>query len=332
MKLFKKIKIGEEREICLLGFPLIQYRKKMNKLTKRKQVSIFPKSFEHRVCDLILNQIPSGHDLIIIARAGLGEAYILNFMLRSIISKHKAKKPCIVATKKHYSEVFKMYSPEIPFYGLNINNYQLSRSILHRTFKYKNIIFNSNPSTFYEISNYFTSCEKKLNGKHYLDVLKDFCGIKEFELKPQNFPDNIDVQIKNKFPNLNFDKFIYIIPEANFIKKIDTVFWTKLYELLKTKGYDIFINSPEISITEATYLAKKSKAIIALRCGFSEILSGLNLPMHILYTDCSFHNISNLKDILTLSKYPNINNFNLHEYSVSKTNYNEIVESIISKL
>lgn len=330
MGFLRKIKLGKEREIRFLGFPILQYEKE-EEVSKKTRYEIFPKSLEHKVCDMILGQIPAEHDLIIIARAGLGEVYILNFMLSDIISKYNAKKTCVVSNKEHYSSVFKMYSPDIPFYSLDIDNTLLNRSIINRVLKYNKKIFNINPCTFYEISNYFTSCETKQDNRHYIDMLKEFCNIKEFELKSCIFPDNIDASIMAKFSGLNFDNFVYVVTDANFIKPLDNHFWDELSLSLKNKGYDVVFNSVDISIPEARYLASKSKGIIALRCGFSEILSAINVQKHILYTECMFNNIPNLKDILTLSKYPNVDNTTLNEYVLQNDNQDVVLQDIIRK-
>ena len=336
MKLFEKIKIdyknNHEREIRFLNIPIIQYGKKEENGVKEKYIDILSKSFEHKELDKILDLLPTNYDYIFLIRAGLGEAYLLNFMLDAIIKKYNIKKPCLICKSKAYVDLFNLFNPNIDSYCDIIDFTRLSHVLQKRCIKYKNVTFNINPSTFNEIKQLCTNYELNLENRHYADIIKQFNNINNFICKKPTFNPNIEKYIYEKINSLNKGNLIFIINEANFIHNLSYSFWEKLITILKKYGYDVLINSANLSISEAMYLASQSKAVIGMRCGFSEILSTLNIPKHIIYTNCKFHDLPNFKDNFSLQKYPFVDENTLFEYQLSNQNEEELLEKIIRNL
>ena len=139
MKLLEKIKYFDEKEIRFLDIPIAQYGTKKSKRCSEKYFSLFPKSFEQKFLDTILKPLYKKHDYIFIVRtAGIGEAYLLNFMVDEIIKKYRIKSPCFVIWRKCYADMFNLYWPDIPIYYCNTPNTFLLRN---RFGKYKNVPF-----------------------------------------------------------------------------------------------------------------------------------------------------------------------------------------------
>lgn len=336
MKLFEKVKIdyknNHEREIRFLNFPIIQYGKIEENGSVEKYLDIFPKSFEHKELDKILNLLPEEYDYIFLIRAGLGEAYLLNFMLDTIIKKYNLKKPCLICKSKTYVDLFNLFNPNIDSYYNIIDFTRLSHVLQKRCIKYKNITFNINPSTFNEIKQLCANYETNVENRHYTDIIKTFNNIDNFTYKNPIFNSNIEKYIYEKINYLNKDNFIFIINKANFIHNLSYSFWEKLITTLKKYGYDVLTNSPSLSIPEAMYLAAQSKAVIGMRCGFSEILSTLSIPKHIIYTNCKFHDLPNFKDNFSLKKYPFVDKNTIFEYQLFNQNEEELLKKIIRNL
>lgn len=314
MKLIEKQKINKEKEIRILNKALVRYGIFESSGKQEKYIEIFPKSFEHKMLDEILLITGKKHDCIFLIRAGMGEAYLLNFILKELLLKFNAKNPCFVCHRKQYKELFELYHPNIPFYHINIDINKLFPALINRIVKYRGHFFNINPSTLAQVQDLFNRYENKLEKRHYTEVIKNFNNVSVFNFVTPVFSEKIKNSTDLKTKKLNKDNFIFIVNDANFIQKIPHEFWSDLITDLKKKNYDIFINNPDFSISEAFYLASKSKGIISLRCGFSELLSTLNVDKHIIYTPCKHNYLPQLLEIMTLKKYPFVDPTTIFEY------------------
>lgn len=332
MKIVNKQKINDEYEISIFNKPILQYGKIEQKEYKENYIEIFPKSFEFKVLDKILKSTGTQHDYIFFIRAGLGEAYLLNFMIDEIIKKENIKNPCFVCHRKQYEDLFKLYHPEIPFYHINIDTKSIFPVLKNRKVKYKKHTFNINPSTLKEIQTILRNYEKGIETRSYVDVIKSFNNIEKFNYIKPVFGNEIKNSVEKKIKPLNMNNFIFIINEANFINPIKQEFWEDIISKLKAKGYDIFINNPAFSLDEVFYLATYAKAIIGLRCGFSELLSTIDIPKYIICTDCKYHDIKNLHVILSLKTYPFVNSKSIFEYSTLKQPIESIKTEILEEI
>lgn len=329
MKLVKNIKLNKEREIQILNHPFIQYGEYNDKTKNEKYIDILPKSFEHKVYDLIFEKIDNKHDGIFLLRAGLGEAYLLNFFIEDIIKKRKIKNPCFICHRKQYKELFSLFHPNIPFYYIDINLQKLFHLFEKRWTNYMGKKININPSTLKEVQILFNNYEKEIEKRHYTEVIKKFNNVKKFNFKSPILTGEIKRTALEKIQNLDINNFIFIINKANFVVPLEDNFWNNLTNQLREKGYDIYINDTDLTFSEAFYIASLSKGIIGLRCGFSELLSTLDVPKHIIYTPCKHNNIQNLQEILTLEKYPFVNKETLFEYNALKTELQDISNKIL---
>ena len=74
------------------------------------------------------------------------------------------------------------------------------------------------------------------------------------------------------------------------------------------------MNTTELNIAEALYLAQISKGIIGLRCGFIELMSMFDVTKHIIYTSCKWNTIPQIKNVTTLLNYPFVKPETIFEY------------------
>ncbi len=331
IQLFRKLKISKEREIILLNkIPLLQYTKS-SKGKSFSRVKIFPRSHMCQIYDELLELTHKKHDLIIIIRAGLGEAYLLNYFLDSLINKYKSTSPCLVGYSSFLGDMFKMYHPDIPYYVHKINRTILSESIFQRVRKYRGTFFCVNPSTLSELQQLLSSYETGKGIKHYAVAIKDFNGVNSFAPQKALIESKLIKNVFVKTHGLPDRKFVFLNKEAHFVYPISSEFWDKLIALLRTKNYEIYENTNSLSIPEAVFLASKSRGIISIRGGFSEVLSTLSVPKYVLYTQCRFHNFKNIKDIFTLTKYPFVDQSSIFEYELSSNNSEEIISKILER-
>jgi hypothetical protein len=221
--------------------------------------------------------------------------------------------------------MFNLYHPQIPFYHIDIEPYKLSQSLINRTVKYKGHFFHVNPSTLQEIQILLNDYEKGVEERHYCEVIKNFNNVSGFSFKSPVFSNDIEESVNKKTRNLNKESFVFIVSEANFVFGLSDNFWRNLVGKFKEKGYDVFINNSELNIAEALYLAQKAKGCVGLRCGFTELLSTLDIPKHIIYTPCKYHSIPQIRKILSLKKYPFVNPDTIFEYDASDEIINEIL-------
>ena len=335
MKIINKILLNngknKEREIQFLGFPLFQYGKKEENGTKERYFEIFPKSFEHKALDKILKFIPkdSKHDHIWIVRTiGLGEAQLLNFMMDELVKKWKVKNPCFVSHRKIYKEMFEMYTKS-PCYFLDIPYNDYAPYLQNRNIKYKGKYFHVHHCTIDE-SIAWLKKHQKGDVTHATISYKEWAGITKFSSLYPKFSEQVKKSALEKVQkiNLNLDNFVFFAPEANGTETLPETFWKDLAAQCQIQHIDVFVNtakgiisygkSCQLNINEACYIASIAKNIIAIRCGFAELLAAIKKRNHLTILYPKFRGISadNFHQIYSLVEYPFTNTKSISELTV----------------
>lgn len=293
-------------------------------------INHFPTSREKRILQSVMDEIKNDFDYGFIVRAGMGEAYLLNYTIDELTLRFKSRKPCIICPRASYREMFEMFHPNIPFYVTNVDRIEMSSSLEHNNIWYKGILFNINPFPLCKLKNLLNQYETGTEKRHYSEIIRMCSGVADFRYV-QPLVSQITIQnALEKTSCLNKEKFVFLIPDANFVEKLPPDFWELLMKEIKKKGYDVLVNSPTLTLAESFFLASLSKGIISLRCGFSELLSILNVPKHIIYTRCKHVNIKDMVGIFSEKKYPHVNANCIHEYDAMKLNLNEILNNIVN--
>lgn len=340
MQFLKEYRFGKLKEIRCFNYPIVQINHKISKEKEEKIISVFPKSFEKKVLDKIIKTISKKHDLVwIIRTAGLGEAYLLNFMMEELNNKYNAKNPCIVSINGYYRELFSMYS-NIPFYKLDISREENHIAFLNRCYKYKGRIFRVHHCTHYESMNLFNNKFSKGLGKPYPVEIMNMAGAEKYTYVKPNYNHKLITEVNSITGDLDINNFIYIIPEANSVYPLSDNFWNNICQNLRKKGYDIFINTKngvsnfgrtaKLNIAQASYLASLSKGIVAVRCGFLEIVSAHNIPQYVVYTPHRVNPVSasGMLKSSSLKHYPFVNIDNLLEFNIDEMDEDEILKQI----
>ena len=342
MKLLKKHELRGFKEIDLLNIPIYQVSIEKNNNTKTTKYSIFPKSFEKKILDKIIKTINEKHDFVWIVRtAGLGEAYLLNFIIENLNKKYNAKNPCIVSNNKFYKELFEMYT-DIPFYHIDTTWEEINISLLKRKYKYKGKTIIVYHCTYQESMNLFNNKFSKGKGEDYPTEIRKMSGATSYKLISPKYNSQIIAEVNTLCPNLNKDNFIFLVPEPKSVLPVSLSFWKNICSNLKEKGYDLFINtktgyseiaplSAYLNIGQASYLASIAKGIIAIRCGFLEIISTNNIPKHVIYTPHKYNPVNATEMLRTSSliHYPGVTKENLFEYNTDEMNETKIIEEIM---
>lgn len=342
MKIFEKIKYYEQKEIDVLGLALFQYGQRNVQGVKEKYFSMFSKTFEQKFFNSILNPIYKNHDYIFIVRtAGLGEAYLLNFMIDDIVKNKNIKSPCIVTHRRVYEDMFKLFNPDIPCYVNNVPIGVYNNALVHRFTTYKGIPVQVVHSTIEESTKLFQSYAKGYSVP-YPEKIKEMAKVDNYTYKAPIYSDE-DIEYVNKIENLDLNNFVFIMPEANSILPLSETFWENVCNELRSKGYDIFANtkcgvypfakSELLTIPQAMYLASLSKGFVSIRCGLLEVLSTIPVQKHVIYTPHKFNNVSatNLINTSSLKDYPFIDKSNLYEYNTDEINEEQIIKEIVRR-
>lgn len=340
MKIIEKIKIKKEREIRFLGIPVIQYGIKEGNEYIEKYFKIFPKSFEHKALDKILEFVPKEHDHIWIIRTmGLGETQLLNFMMEELTKKWRMKNPCFASNNKIFKELFELYTDK-PFYHINLSIMSYAPYLKNRNIKYKGKYFHIYHNTADESLTWLKQHEAG-DTSHAITAYKKWLDIKEFQPIYPHFSEAIKQSAieKIKSINLNIDKFVFFVPEANTMEKTTKYFWTKLTQEFENKGYDVYVNtvsgntaygkSSQLNIQEAAYIASLAKRIISLRCGFCEILAALKHrpDLFVIYNKHGAISTDNFLKIYSFKEYPFVNT-NIYEYKYTMCNFSDFLKDM----
>lgn len=291
------------------------------------------------------------YDDIYILRANSGESYLtLTYVLDSLIKRNKSKKPLLVATLKYHVDMIKMICPEIPY--VYIKNLWI---------KFQGQEFQINNKRFFLLfdTSHFKTVEtdikhSPLGEAHYFKSIMNNLGMTESELTYRkvmiHLEDERSMLEKVSKTGLNFDKFVFIAPEAQSCELYDEDFWCELINQFQAKGYDVFVNlvgndvnlraaidykTCDLNFTEAFALARRSKKVVSLRSGFTEFLLQTGVPIDVLYTKFRYRHFFDDMDIyhvisgFGLTKLPFNNYSRVREFNMYEISQRECMESIL---
>ena len=241
MKLLEKIKFLDEREIRLLDLPIVHYGTKKVENAKEKYIDFFPnKTFEEQVIEEIVNFIDDKYDSIYLLRSGLGEAYLVNFLIKNWCKKNNSKNPCFL-NPKNPQKWWSIFSP-LPMCFLNMN-WQKLKVLQKSCYSIKN----KKIYVFLPSKEIRAICQKYLTNPrpHTLSLLK-FVDLDTSSISPINFSfDDLTIEKCRKFlqnKNIDINNFIFISPDALSISALSNDFWNKLEIQLRNLGYYIYQN------------------------------------------------------------------------------------------
>lgn len=362
MKLCEVIKVGSEKEIRFLGMSVAEFGCRKftfsESISYEKYFNIFPlKGIRECFFDNILAQLDEDYDDIYISRmAAIGDSYFFNLLFNNLIKKNGSKKPVVVSLNQNTVEIFNLFSPDVECKIVEFNK-RLALEIFYndienKGFEYKGKRFFSyiNKELIYNIHRDIRNSIKNNDGNfsfiHHLQ--------KYYALFNSNFsyPSISSVAREKVFDfirssGLNMNKFIFLSPLASSNCSYDKSFWQALCIKLKSKGYDIFINSSVnkleidgcvcglLDLEETYYLAQLSKGIIALRSGLNDFLSTVDVPQHILYTKFKCNVVSSAEENIkqfSLKYLPAVNPDNLFEYNTELQSEAEIERMILERI
>ncbi|GHV23293.1 hypothetical protein FACS189494_11170 [Spirochaetia bacterium] len=349
LRLFvKRLNILDEHEIRILGIPVLQYGSRiLFDGTEEKFVRLFHKKLEHQFLDYILTLVPEKHDFIFLIRTnGSGEIYLLNFMLDEFIAKHKIKNPVFVSHRAIYGDMLAMFN-DIPFYhDKNISLQFWNAVLLRQTYRYRGKTFHVHHATLKVARNFLALAYAPDFSGTYVDFVRKNTGVSKIVYHDPIISDDIMSSAKEKTAkqDINLDKFVFFVTDAQGTKMLPVNFWIALSEQLQSSGYDVFVNTKDgitkfgksaaLTISEAYYIAGFACAIVALRCGLAELLTTLHVPLHTLYTSYRVEEVSaeQCLKLLTLKAYPNVDTDNIFEYNTEIENLEIIANKILGAI
>lgn len=316
---------------------------------------LYKTSLKENFAKLCFKKAKCKYDKIYVLNVNSGELYLfLTNILSALVNKNGKDSILLVAKKAYQVELVKMICPDIKCI--------LVSTCIVNTMRFDSFVYNNSEFFMLFDSSYFKKVEddiknNPLGSKHYFKSLIEKLKISEDELAYNkiHIPISSEMSMRKKLKkvNLNMDNFVFIAPEAKSCENISVDFWMNLMEQIKLKGYDIFVNIAEnnieipnkvnykkcfLTLSEAYALASKSKRIISLRSGFTEVLLQTNVPIDILYTgykDRPYFGTLSVEQVMTgfsVSKLPNADKFDITEYNAEKNNLMNISASIIQKL
>ncbi|MBR4592426.1 MAG: hypothetical protein IKO35_04375 [Elusimicrobiaceae bacterium] len=332
-----------ESEIVLFGLSVCRYGTRTGAGGNEKYISLFPQQIIARpFLDSVLKTAGEGYDYYFLVRtAGIGEAYLLNFMYKRLQEKLGFKNACIVTHRRAYQDMYRQFLPQVPCYvtegGIRPYNDYLNARFL----QYKHKVFQVIHCTLPESDRLFKNYVKGYDVP-YPEVIKKWAGVDRFiENRPQFSAE--DKAVVEKVAGLNLDKFILLIPEANNVKPRSNKFWPSLAAKLKEKGYDIYVNtkdgicsygmSADIPISQVAYLASLAKGIVSIRAGLLEYVSTFDNPKHVIYGEHVWHPLKagELMKTSSLCYYPMVDKKLVFEYNPDEMSEEKIIEQIAER-
>lgn len=337
MNFIKKYKLNTETEktrlITVFGLPVFLYGKKSNQYKTKKFFQIFPnEKFEEKILQLCIDSVGDNFDDIYLLRVGLGESYLINYIIKDWAKKNGSKNP-VFLNPQNINKTWECFSP-IPIKHLTIN-WDALWALKNNNYKYKNHrIFVFIPLN--DVHKIGRSYLKKV--QPHFETLCNYIGLKNINLSPVNICFSEDTIKKCneylEYKNINKDNFVFISKEALSIPLLPENFWNKITKQIRMLGYDILLNSKELNISESVYIASLAKSVIAIRSGFSEGISAVAKQMFIFYTPLKYPPIPAkiFLDAYSLKNYPMVKQNNIFEYIYQLEKEYNIINEIKQKI
>lgn len=341
--MFKLIKLRQyefqknrDWELLLFDKAIIQVVNHKNK----NLVSLFEASFEDAIFNRINKMFIKDYDYIFIIRTvGLGEANLLNFMIKSM--KLKSDRIAFVSHREVYKDLFTLYN-DYDFYLFDLPHDDYAWYLKNNYYFYKKKHFFIHHCTIYQSRDWLKTFN---SDKHITEFIKEYNKIDSYEKVFPSFNTTIKNSCYEKIfqLNLDVDNFIFINPESNGTQNLPDIFWKNLSNKFIELGYDVFVNTQSgkstfgrsclLSISEAAYLASKAKKVISLRCGFCELLAAIKEREKLVVIYNSFlkkFDANIFMEKYTLKRYPFVN-MNIDEYIYDNFEIDKLVSKIIGE-
>lgn len=294
-----------------------------------------------------LNKINKKHDDVYILLGHLGDAFRMLTLIKNIIKNNQSDHPLIIVFDDSFSDLIEMMNLKIDHIRIDTNKPLKQRM----TTQFSSDVFKFDGMRFFLLFNRW-SLREKIN-KHrdeYSHVMCLLAGVynvkydKDTMGRVNILPDSESSAIeKSRQAGLNLENFAFICPESFSLKQCPVEFWETIISIFRNAGLDIFMNMAAaklsnknayvdqsrilnfhintnvhafyLTISEAYALACRSKWILTMRSGFSEVLVQTQVPILVIYND-DFKSVFKISThSVLLSPYANKNI--VHEIDVA---------------
>lgn len=322
--------------ITLFCWSVLNYKN-----TKETTFSIFPvKDFKKYVRELLfeelVSQVEAQIENIIFLRCGIGETYIFSTILEAYMSKKNINlsDTCFGGSSILFRDVLLMKQQSLIYrqFPLPRDLFLFSCEKEHYRYRGKDIYFVLSKDFAYKL------CEDLKSNVKRNNIFTEICnlyGIDKTKIQSTQvyLPDGTNDRAISKIKkyNLNLDKFVYLMPDANSSLCLSTKFWKKLEAQLRSLGYDVFYNTKALDLFESFYIAANSKAIIGLTSGFLDMMLQTGVPIYCIFTKLLLHNVPAKKNAEIYAKklFPNVKSTVIQEYIADEYSEDELCKRII---
>lgn len=276
-----------------------------------------------------------------------GETYLNCLHIREYIKEHGITSWYIITPFQYLIELIKIFNHNVEIIKVPQIFYQLH-------FFCKSVI------TFNDINvhqvlfhNHFLDFEKKIRAGEdvyfYGEILKRLNIKKINEITPIVFSDNVKDNAENKLHILGLQgkEFMIIAPEAQSNGTLTDLFWQNLSLHFLEKGIEVLFNVTKntatnqygktsyFTLSEAMYIASKSKLIVGIRSGFMDLISYSGVPICCIYYPFSYRcaglpylSANNVMKSYSLKKLPLVCKDRIEEIDGELLSEDDILENI----
>ena len=271
---------------------------------------------KHWYDDFVKDNLKFKNQYMYFCGTPLGEASIF---ARTLPFWYEKGVPIVCARKQHIN-VFRLFAPDVPII-------YKGKGGLADPIRLNDNYFNPILGAFslfainHQKKHFFKQWEKYLNA--------DFSEA-TFPKAIISEEDRKSALKKLRQKRINLDKYIFVMKDANSIRKLNPFFWLKLSLKLKRLGFDVVCNSEKFSMAEAYAITEKAKALISLRSGFNDILSEIEVPQFLIYSKSRCHD--DLQPMYTMKGFPWAANSYITEYNTTNQKAKDIISDILEKI
>ena len=247
-----------------------------------------------------LKSINNEYDDAYILQGGSGEPFLwISYAAKATFVRNNSKKPLVVGTRSSFTDLVKMYLPDVSYVHNNRAGASFDTESSHIEYAGHRFYLTKSHQKHSIFLSFSSKDKPDLRG-----ALNQFAldGLKKEELKfPKPFISTYTKESlaqKISYIDLNIDNFVILAPEANYFYEISANFWEDIVRRFNKLGVDVYLNfinqnnyisgcktlSEPLTYSEVFELACRAKAVISLRNGFSETIVPTLTPGIVILT------------------------------------------------
>lgn len=343
--LWHERRAGKYKKICICGLQVYSRSKLRKKLLG---ITLQRYDYEGSWLRALAQRVGDEYDDVYLLRHNMGETYIELAHLEERARVHGSEHPVVVAPKKKYEDVYRMFLPD----WIAVRYIPLKQSDIFLIFReqgkeYREAMIRTLGHRFFcstpNIVRHMLKLMRKDRELNFYRYICESTGVQPLTTKlpiPRIATKDVaDAERLRERDGLIEGKYVVLLPEARSMKMLDTVFWQTLSAELTRRGYGVYTNrtdrnGSDLPVGLLLELCRCAAGVITMGSGMAVLLTSIGQQMDLIYTTlrlpdggkCDAAKVMHLYSVYHL---PGVDRQVIREYDGSRLKQDELTEQIL---